>query len=155
LRIVPASELFYGYHDSGEVMQPILSSGILSPWEPGIFSLTIYLVLILVFIASQLFIAVWLGERRRSVEKLRPYESGIIPTGTARLRYPVPFYLVAIFFLIFDVEGAFIFTWAIAQRKLGWPGWLQISFFIVMLLLGLFYIWRKGGLDWGPTYKKV
>lgn len=132
-------------------MQPIGSSGILTPWEPGIFSLTIYVVLILIFIASQLFIAAWLGSKKKTVEKLRPYESGIIPTGTARLRYPVPFYLVAIFFLIFDVEGAFIFTWAIAHGGLGWAGWLQISFFIVLLLLGLFYIWRKGGLDWGPT----
>ena len=131
-------------------MQPIVSPGILTPWEPGIFSLAIYVVLILIFIASQLFIAVWLGEKKRTVEKLRPYESGIIPTGTARLRYPVPFYLLAIFFLIFDVEGAFIFAWAIAHGALGWAGWLQISFFIVMLLLGLFYIWRKGGLDWGP-----
>jgi NADH-quinone oxidoreductase subunit A len=131
-------------------MQPIASSGILSAWEPGIFSLAIYVVLILIFVASQLFIAVWLGVKKKTVEKLRPYESGIIPTGTARLRYPVAFYLVAIFFLIFDVEGAFIFAWAIAHRELGWAGWLQISFFIGVLLLGLFYIWRKGGLDWGP-----
>ena len=131
-------------------MQLIGSSGMLSPWEPGIFSLAIYVVLILVFVASQLVIAVWLGEKKKTDEKLRPYESGIIPTGTARLRYPVPFFLVAIFFLIFDVEGAFIFAWAIAHGELGWPGWLQISFFIVMLLLGLIYIWRKGGLDWGP-----
>jgi NADH-quinone oxidoreductase subunit A len=135
-------------------MQPIGSSGILSPWEPGIFSLAIYVVLILIFIASQLFIAVWLGEKKRTDEKLRPYESGIIPTGTARLSYPVPFYLVAIFFLIFDVEGAFIFAWAIAHGALGWAGWLQISFFIVLLLLGLFYIWRKGGLDWGPITQR-
>ena len=135
-------------------MQPIGSSGILTPWEPGIFSLTIYVVLILIFIASQLFIAAWLGSKKKTVEKLRPYESGIIPTGTARLRYPVPFYLVAIFFLIFDVEGAFIFTWAIAHGGLGWAGWLQISFFIVLLLLGLFYIWRKGGLVWGPITQK-
>ncbi len=135
-------------------MQPIVSSGMLSPWEPGIFSLAIYVFLILIFIASQLFIAVWLGEKKKTVEKLRPYESGIIPTGTARLRYPVPFYLVAIFFLIFDVEGAFIFAWAIAYGELGWAGWLQISFFIVLLLLGLFYIWRKGGLDWGPMTQK-
>ncbi|MGD8344423.1 MAG: NADH-quinone oxidoreductase subunit A, partial [Desulfobacterales bacterium] len=77
-----------------------------------------------------------------------------IPTGDARLHYPVPFYLVAIFFLIFDVEGAFIFAWAIAHGKLGWAGWLQISFFIVLLLLGLFYVWRKGGLDWGPLTQK-
>ena len=135
-------------------MQPIVSAGMLSPWEPGIFSLLTYVVLILVFVASQLLIAVWLGERKKTVEKLRPYESGIIPTGTARLHYPVPFYLVAIFFLIFDVEGAFIFAWAIAHGKLGWSGWMQISFFIVVLLLGLFYIWRKGGLDWGPITKK-
>ena len=131
-------------------MQPMGSIGMLSPWEPGIFSLAIFVVLILAFVASQLIIAIWLGEKKKTVEKLRPYESGIIPTGTARLRYPVPFYLVAIFFLIFDVEGAFIFAWAIAHRELGWPGWLQISFFIVLLLLGLVYIWRKGGLDWGP-----
>jgi NADH-quinone oxidoreductase subunit A len=135
-------------------MQPIVSSGVLSPWEPGIFSLTIFVILILIFVASQLFIAVWLGERKKTVEKLRPYESGIIPTGTARLHYPVPFYLVAIFFLIFDVEGAFIFAWAIAYGALGWSGWIQISFFIVVLLLGLFYIWRKGGLDWGPITQK-
>jgi len=135
-------------------MQPMGFSGILSPWEPGIFSLAIFVVLILIFIASQLCIAVWLGEKKKTVEKLRPYESGIIPTGTARLRYPVPFYLVAIFFLIFDVEGAFIFAWAIARGELGWSGWLQISFFILVLLLGLFYIWRKGGLDWGPLTQK-
>jgi NADH-quinone oxidoreductase subunit A len=135
-------------------MQPMGSSGLLSPWEPGIFSLAIYVVLILIFIASQLFIAVWLGEKKRTVDKLRPYESGIIPTGNARLRYPVSFYLVAIFFLIFDVEGVFIFAWAIAHSTLGWAGWLQISFFIVLLLLGLLYIWRKGGLDWGPKTRK-
>ena len=135
-------------------MQPIGSSGMFAPWEPGIFSLVIYVVLILCFIASQLFIAIWLGEKKKTVEKLRPYESGIIPTGNARLRYPVPFYLVAIFFLIFDVEGAFIFAWAIAHRALGWAGWLQISFFILLLLLGLFYIWRKGGLDWGPITQR-
>ena len=135
-------------------MQPMGSTGILSPWESGVFSLAIFVVLILIFVASQLIVAVWLGEKKKTVEKLRPYESGIIPTGTARLRYPVPFYLVAIFFLIFDVEGAFIFAWAIAHGKLGWAGWMQISFFIVLLLLGLFYIWRKGGLDWGPIAQK-
>jgi NADH-quinone oxidoreductase subunit A len=135
-------------------MQPIVSADMFSPWEPGIFSLVIYVILILVFVVSQLVIAVLLGEKKETFEKLRPYESGIIPTGTARLHYPVPFYLVAIFFLIFDVEGAFIFAWAIALGKLGWSGWMQISFFIVLLLLGLVYIWRKGGLDWGPKTRK-
>ena len=97
-----------------------------------------------------LFLAGWLGEKTPHPEKSRPYECGIIPTGLARLHYPVPFYLVAIFFLIFDVEGAYIFSWAIACESLGWAGWLQMFFFVALLLLGLAYIWRKGGLEWGP-----
>ena len=95
-------------------MHPVTIAGTLSPWEPGVFSLVIYGMMILALVAVLLFIASWLGEKKINPEKLRPYESGIIPTGTARLRYPVPFYLVAIFFLIFDVEAAFIFSWAIA-----------------------------------------
>ena len=135
-------------------MQAVVKNGVLSPWEPGIFSLVIFGLLIVALIGLLLFIASWLGEKKPGVEKARAYESGIIPTGEARLRYPVPFYLVAIFFLLFDVEGAYIFSWAIAWEKLGWSGWLQISFFIAVLILGLVYIWVKGGLEWGPTGKK-
>jgi NADH-quinone oxidoreductase subunit A len=134
-------------------MQPIAGVGALSPWEPGVFSLTIYGILVLAFVAAQLLLASWLGEKKKSIEKSRPYECGVIPTGTARLRYPVPFYLVAILFLIFDVEGAFILTWAVAYEDLGWAGWMQMSFFIILLLIGLLTIWKKGGLDWRPVYK--
>lgn len=114
------------------------------------FSLAAYTFMVLVLMGVILFLTAWLGEKKATPEKLRPYECGIIPTGPARLRYPVPFYLVATFFLIFDVEAAFIFTWGIAFRPLGWAGWLQISFFIMVLLVSLFYLWKKGGLDWGP-----
>ena len=132
-------------------MESIVARVPLTPWQPGIFSLVIYGVLVLLLICVFLFVSSWIGEKKKSTEKLRPYESGIIPTGTARLRYPIPFYMVAIFFLIFDVESAFIFAWAAACKELGWAGWLQVSFFIIVLLLGLVYIWRKGGLEWGPT----
>lgn len=135
-------------------MEPVAQTGALSPWEPGIFALTVFGILIIAFVASQLFIAAWLGEKRPSPEKSRPYECGVIPTGSARLRYPVPFYLVAIFFLIFDVEGAFILTWAVSFETLGWPGWMQMMFFIDVLLIGLVYLWRKGGLDWMPLHGK-
>jgi NADH-quinone oxidoreductase subunit A len=135
-------------------MQPVLTSGSLSPWEPGVFSLVVFGLMIMALIGLLLFVASWLGERTANSEKFRPYESGVIPTGTARLRYPVPFYLVAIFFLLFDVEGAYIFSWAIAWEELGWAGWLQISFFIAVLILGLAYIWNKGGLEWGPMRAK-
>ena len=135
-------------------MQPYVDAVALSPWQPGILSLVIYILVVLGLIAILMFLTAWVGARQPGREKLRAYESGIIPTGTARLRYPVPFFLVAIFFLIFDVEGAFIFSWAVASRELGWVGWLKITFFIIMLLIGLAYIWRKGGLEWGPTLRK-
>ena len=135
-------------------MHPVTIAGTLSPWEPGVLSLIVYGILVLGLVAILLFASSWLGEKKINPEKLRPYESGVIPTGSARLHYPIPFFLVAIFFLIFDVEGAYIFSWAVSCYRLGWSGWLQMSFFIIMLLLGLAYIWRKGGLDWGPIQKK-
>ena len=120
----------------------------LSPWEPGILSLFAYTLMVFVLTGVILVLTTWLGEKKKNPEKERPYECGIIPTGSAWFRYPVPFYLVATFFLIFDVEAAFIFSWAVAFDELGWTGWLRITFFIVVLLLSLFYIWKKGGLDW-------
>lgn len=112
-------------------------------------SLVIYAAVIVILILLLLTLTSWLGVKNRTPEKLRPYESSIIPTGMALFRYPVPFYLVATFFLIFDVEVAFIFSWAVAFDRLGWLGWLQITFFMLILLLSLFYVWAKGGLDWG------
>jgi NADH-quinone oxidoreductase subunit A len=135
---------------NGESMQPIDLQGVLSPWQPGVFSLTLYGVVVIGLTMVLLFLSRWLGQHQPNDEKLRVYESGIIPTGQARLRYPVPCFMVAIFFLIFDVEGAYIFSWAVASRPLGWAGWFQIQFFIGVLIAGLVYVWVKGGLDWGP-----
>jgi len=135
-------------------VQPVAIAETLSPWQPSVFSLVVYGVVVLALIGILLFICAGLGEKKKSIEKLRPYESGVIPTGTARLHYPVPFYLIAIFFLIFDVEGVYIFSWAVSCKSLGWPGLLMISFFITVLLLGPVYIWHKGVLDWGPTREK-
>jgi len=123
----------------------------LSPWDPGLLSLALFTLVVLVLMGIILFLTSWLGVKNGTSEKLTPYESGVIPTGSARFRYPVPFYLVATFFLIFDVEAAFIFSWAVAFEELGWEGWLRISFFIIVLLVSLFYIWVKGGLEWGPA----
>jgi NADH-quinone oxidoreductase subunit A len=131
-------------------LEPLTAAATLSPWEPGLLSLALYTLMVLGLLGLLLFLCSWLGERKPSPEKLRPYECGVIPTGAAMFRYPVPFYLVAIFFLIFDVEGAYIFSWAVAVAPLGWAGWLQMCFFIIVLLLGLVYLWKKGGLDWRP-----
>jgi NADH-quinone oxidoreductase subunit A len=130
-------------------MHPV-APATLSPWAPGLFSFVLFAAIVFGLLALLLFLTGWLGEKKPDPEKARPYECGVIPTGWARFRYPVPFYLVAVFFLIFDVEAAFIFSWAVAMEELSWRGWLQISFFIIVLLLSLFYIWKKGGLDWSP-----
>ena len=135
-------------------MDPMPIINVLSPWEPGILALGAFTLMAAFLVIALLFIAGWLGEKKPNSEKLKPYECGIIPTGTARFRYPIAFYLIAAFFLIFDVEAAYIFSWAIAFDRLGWSGWLQISFFIVILLISLFYIWKKGGLEWGPSVQK-
>ena len=104
--------------------------------------------MILALMGLLLFLSSWLGEKKITANKALPFECGIIPTGPAQINYPVPFYRVAVFFLLFDVEAVFIFAWAVALLELGWSGWLQISFFMMLLLAGLFYIWKKQGLEW-------
>lgn len=115
------------------------------------YHLLIFTVISVALIGVLLLGAWWLGAKRESVEKQGPYESGVIPESSARLAWPVPFYLVAIFFIIFDVEAAFIFAWAVACEPLGLTGLVQITVFIVILFAGLLWLWKKGALDWGPS----
>ncbi|RPI60299.1 MAG: NADH-quinone oxidoreductase subunit A [Planctomycetaceae bacterium] len=96
-----------------------------------------------------------LGERvRRGRATDQPYESGILPTGNARLRLTAKFYLIAMFFVIFDLEAVFIFAWVIAFRELGWAGYIEIVIFISILIAALVYLWRQGALDWGTKNSK-
>src|SRR5216117_2559019 len=90
-----------------------------------------------------------LGPRNPSPEKSAPYECGMLPVGDARERQSVKFYLVAMIFLLFDIEVAFLYPWAMALRDLQWAGYLQLILFMVLLLAGYVYVWRKGVLDWG------
>jgi NADH-quinone oxidoreductase subunit A len=118
---------------------------------PEYYSLIIYTLATLLLIGGMLIAAWWLGAKKTNRNKELAYESGVIPTGSARLPLYIPFYLIAIFFIVFDVETAFIFTWAVAWDQLGLSGLIHITFFIVALLLGLLWIWLKGGLEWGPS----
>ena len=115
------------------------------------YSLIIYTLVTVLLIGVMLLAAWWFGDKTTNSNKKMPYESGVIPTGSARVRLYVPFYLLAIFFIVFDVETAFIFTWAIIWDQLGLGGLIHITFFIIALLLGLIWIWLKGGLEWGPS----
>lgn len=115
------------------------------------YSLIFYTLATLLLVGGMLIAAWWLGAKKTNRNKEIAYESGVIPTGSARIPLYIPFYLVAIFFIVFDVETAFIFTWAVAWDQLGLGGLIHITFFIVALLLGLVWIWLKGGLEWGPS----
>lgn len=101
------------------------------------------------------FISQLLGPRRPTPEKLAPYECGVPPVGDARERQSVKFYLVAMVFLLFDIEVAFLYPWAMALRDLGWMGYIQVVLFMAILLVGYVYIWRKNVLDWGPTERHL
>ena len=88
------------------------------------------------------------GPRRPTPEKLAPYECGMPPVGDARERHPVKFYLVAMIFLLFDIEIAFLYPFAMALRELRWTGYVQLVTFFLILLTGYIYVWRKGAFDW-------
>jgi NADH-quinone oxidoreductase subunit A len=96
-----------------------------------------------------------LGGRNHGRAKEEPFESGAVSVGSAQLRMPAKFYLVAMFFVIFDVEAAFLYAWAVSVRQNGWAGFAIAAIFIVVLLAALFYVWRVGGLDWAPGGKGV
>ena len=89
-----------------------------------------------------------LGPRKPTPEKSASYECGMPPVGDARERQSVKFYLVAMIFLLFDIEVAFLYPWAMAFRTLGWAGLIQIVLFSMLLLSGYIYVWRKGVFDW-------
>jgi NADH-quinone oxidoreductase subunit A len=94
-----------------------------------------------------------LGPKNPTPEKLAPYECGMPAVGDARERQSIRFYLVAMIFLLFDIEVAFLYPWAMALRDLGWMGFIQIVTFFLILLVGYVYVWRKGVLDWGPVVR--
>ncbi len=122
---------------------------------PGAFwPLGIYFGAVLVVVGGMLGLSFLLGQRHRDRHTGIPYESGVARTGTAQVRFDVQFYLNAVFFVIFDLEAAFIFAWAVALRELGWLGFAEIVVFIGVLLAALVYLWRLGALDWGPDRRR-
>lgn len=89
-----------------------------------------------------------IGKRVRGPVKEMPYECGITPTGTARERFSVKFYLVAMLFILFDIEAVFLYPWAMVFRELKWVAFVEMILFMVLILSGFFYIWKKGALNW-------
>ena len=109
-------------------------------------------ILAVAIVASAIVILSWiLGKRRPTRAKLSPYECGMIPVGDARERFSVKFYLVAMLFILFDVEAVFLYPWAVILRDLKMFGFWEMMVYIAIVLVGFFYVWKKGVLDWNRS----
>ncbi len=112
--------------------------------------LLLYVCATFLLIAGMLGASYLLGGVRSGRAMDEPFESGILPVGQARLRLPVQYYVIGMFFVIFDMEAVFVFSWAIVVRPAGWAGYIGILLFLAVLLATFAYLWRVGALDWGP-----
>jgi NADH-quinone oxidoreductase subunit A len=108
----------------------------------------VMLVLATGFVAVSLFLSKLVSPNRPTAEKLDPYECGIVPEVEPTQRFPVRFYLVAMLFVIFDVEIVFLFAWAARWDSLGWYGIAAVGIFTLFVLETLIYVWKRGALDW-------
>ena len=123
--------------------------------SPALWPLAAYFGAVIVLVIGMLGLSYLLGEKHRQRTTGEPYESGMPPTGSARLRFDVKFYLVATFFVVFDLEAVFLFAWAVAARELGWMGYIEVAIFVGVLLTALVYLWRTGALEWGSKPRKL
>ncbi len=116
-------------------------------------NLTYFPVVVVILLAAGLaaamtWMAWFLGPKRTNAQKLAPFECGSVSVGSAHERFGVKFYVVALLFIVFDVEAVFLYPWAINLRSLGWFGLISMGIFVFTLVVGLVYVWRKGALEW-------
>ena len=112
------------------------------------FPVLLQVIIGMTIAAGMLGASYLLGKRVKNTVKDMPYESGIIPTGDARQRFSVRFYLVGMVFILFDIEAIFLYPWAVVYRELKMFAFVEMLIFIVLIVAGFFFIWRKGALDW-------
>jgi NADH-quinone oxidoreductase subunit A len=115
--------------------------------ETDLWPLALYFFAVLAVVSIMIGLSSVLGERHQERATTDPYECGMVLTGSARVRFNAAFYLIAVFFVIFDLEALFIISWAVAARELGWSGYVEIIIFIGILFAALVYLWRMGALE--------
>lgn len=122
--------------------------------SPSSWSLLVYVAAVFGICGIMLGASWVLGGRDWGRAKHEPFESGVVGAGSTRLRLSAKFYLVAMFFVIFDLEAVFLYAWAIAVRESGWPGFIEAVVFISILVASLVYLWRVGALEWAPESRR-
>lgn len=112
------------------------------------FFVLLFAGLAVLFVLGGLILSHLIGPHRPNRIKTTPYECGEVPLGSAWIQFNVGYYLFALLFLIFDVEAAFLYPWAVILRVVGFPGLIEVGIFLLVLILGLVYAWKKGALEW-------
>lgn len=123
-----------------------MSESYLSSYAP----IFLHLLLAAALAAALIVVSRLVGDRKPTPGKLTPYECGMPPIGDAREPFAVKFYLVAMLFILFDVEAVFLFPWAVIYRDLKMAGFVEMFLYVFILLVGYLYLWKKGALDWNP-----
>lgn len=113
-----------------------------------VWPIGLYFILVVILIAGMLIGSALLGQRHNERATGAPYEGGIVSEGSAQVRLSAKFYLIAMFFVVFDLESVFVFAWAVAGKETGWAGYWEVLIFIGILVATLIYLWRLGALDW-------
>jgi NADH-quinone oxidoreductase subunit A len=116
----------------------------MSEWLPVLIAVLVALA----FAGGTILLSSFIVPRRGNREKMSPYECGVDPLGTARERFSIKFYLVAVLFILFDIEAVFLYPWAVTFRDLGWIALVEMVLFIAVLFVGYIYILKKGALEW-------
>jgi NADH-quinone oxidoreductase subunit A len=124
-------------------------------YSDSYFPVVVQTVLAVLVAAALITISFALGKRVKDRVKNSPYECGMAPTGSARERFSVKFYLVAIVFILFDIEAVFLYPWAVVYRELKMFAFVEMLLFIVLILCGFFYVWKKGALDWSSEVPRL
>jgi len=119
-------------------------------WPLAVFLVSVHGLAIFMLVISAL-----LGEHHRERATVEPYESGIVSTGSARVRFHAQFYLMAMFFVVFDLEAVFLYAYAVSLREAGWLGYIEMLVFVGVLASALFYLWRIGALEWGTLKQEI
>jgi NADH-quinone oxidoreductase subunit A len=108
----------------------------------------VLIVIALAFAMGSVIMSRLVGQKKPTAVKLAPYECGMPPVGSARERVSVKFYIIAMLFIVFDIEAVFLYPWAVVFKRLGLFGFVEMGVFIAILLVGYVYVWKKGALEW-------
>jgi len=123
--------------------------------SPAFWSVAVYVLGVIAICGIMIGASAVLGGKGSARARNEPFESGVVSASPERLRMSAKFYLVAVFFVIFDVEALFLYAWAISVREAGWPGFVEAVVFISVLVVSLFYLARIGALDWAPQARSL